>query len=365
MTPAFVVTAIDGSAQAAATLGLQFDLPGVVVVHHRLDIPGQRLYRTVADITGVLEEVEIDVAHACATCALREDMLPTLQRLAEIGRWEAIVARLPLSAEATQLCQLLDREPAAASDVRIAGVVCALDGASLVEDLTGDDALVDQGREAYPDDERGVGETLAGLIEYADVVSAHTPDLNPAAGPGLGLVRALARPGAVVAPVWPGLDADALLDGLRDQAAADAWASEVRRDPLPERLPDGTWRLELCSDRPLHPERLNAQVETLGSHRHRARGCFWLATRPGDVCGWDGAGGHVSIGSVGRWRPGEAPFTRIVVTGLTGEPGAMDRLRSAFERCLLTDAEIAERGPCWEVRRDGLEPWLGSIHQAA
>ncbi len=365
MTPTYVVTAVDGQAQAAATLGLQFDLPGSVVVHHSLDIERNRLYRTVADITGVLDTEVVDVEHACATCALREDILPTLQRLAELGRWEAIIARLPVSAEADQLCRVLAMDPGRAPDVRIAGVVCAVDGVSLADDLTGNAALADEGREAHPGDERGVGETLAGLIEYADVISAHTPDVERAKGEGLGLVRALARPDAIVAPGWPGFHAATLLEGLRDHEVAEAWAAEVRRGSLPHHVPDGTWRIELRSDRPLHPGRLNDHVETLGSHPHRARGCFWLASRPGEVCVWDGAGGHLSVGSVGSWRPGEAPLTRIVVTGLPESQVDPEQLREAFEACLLTDAELAERGPYWEVASDGLEPWLGSIRRAA
>lgn len=365
MIPTYVVTAVDGQAQAAATLGLQFDLPGSVVVHHSLDIARNRLHRTVADITGVLEREVLDVEHACATCALREDILPTLQRLAELGRWEAIVARLPVSAEADQLCRVLEMDPGRAPDVRIAGVVCAVDAVSLAEDLTGSAALADEGREAHPGDERGVGETLAGLIEYADVISAHTPDVGRARGEGLGLVRALARPDAIVASGWPGLHADVLLSGLRDHEVAEAWAAEVRRGPLPHHVPEGTWRIELRSDRPLHPSRLNDHVEVLGSHQHRARGCFWLASRPGEVCVWDGAGGHLSIGAVGTWRSSESPMTRIVVTGLRGEQADPELIREAFEACLLTDAELAERGPYWEVASDGLEPWLGSIRHAA
>lgn len=376
MTTTYVVTGVDGRAQAAATLGLQFDLPSAVVVHHRLDIPANRLHRTVADITGVLEEEVVDIEHACATCALREDILPTLQRLAEIGRWEAIIARLPVSASADQLCKVLHGSPEAAPDVRIGGVVCAVDGLTLVDDLTGSATLEDEGRAAHPGDDRGVGETLAGLVEYADVITAHTPDVGRTRGRGLDLVRALARPDAIVTSGWPGLGAEALLQGLRDHDRAEAWVAEVRRGVLPARTPEGTWRLELSSDRPLHPDRLSEHVEVLGAHRYRARGCFWLATRPGELCVWDGAGGHLSIGAVGPWHPGRPAITRIVVTGLdaAGSDGdadggaddiGADDLRAAFEACLLTDAEMAERGPYWEVAHDGLEPWLGAIRRVA
>ena len=180
MTTTYLVTGVDAAAQAAATLGLQLDLPSSVVVHHSLDLAGNRLRRTVADITGLLEDEVIDVEHACATCALREDILPTLQRLAALERWEAVVARLPVSAAADQLCRVLHHDPRQAPDVHVGGVVCAVDGLGLVDDLTGGRTLEEVGTQAHPGDERGVGETLAGLVEYADVACAHTPDVGRA-----------------------------------------------------------------------------------------------------------------------------------------------------------------------------------------
>lgn len=109
------------------------------------------------------------------------------------------------------------------------------------------------------------------------------------------------------------------------------------------------------------PDRLLDRVADLGGGPRRSRGCFWLPTRPSVYGVWDGAGGQLSIG------PGEAwgvrrRLTRIVVIGV--DDGVED-LCVAFEDCLLTPAEIASRGPFWEVDTDGLEPWLGTIRRHA
>jgi hypothetical protein len=42
-----------------------------------------------------------------------------------------------------------------------------------------------------------------------------------------------------------------------------------------------------------------------------------------------------------------------------------DEIPRAFERALLTDQEIAQRGQIWEESWDGLEDWLGPIGRAA
>lgn len=56
----------------------------------------------------------------------------------------------------------------------------------------------------------------------------------------------------------------------------------------------------------------------------------------------------------------DEPLTRIVVVGIDE---GRDQLESALRSCLLTEDEVAARGTVWEVSSDGLEPWLGPVHQ--
>ncbi|MGL5829143.1 MAG: GTP-binding protein, partial [Angustibacter sp.] len=65
------------------------------------------------------------------------------------------------------------------------------------------------------------------------------------------------------------------------------------------------------------------------------------------------------------WSRGQNPLTRIVVTGIDDSYQEHEEIRAAFQRCLLTDDEIATRGSAWEESWDGLEPWLGPIHDVA
>lgn len=354
-TPVVLVTGISVDAMASATIALQWDLPGTVVVHHSIDAERGRLLRTVSDVTGVLEREQIDLEHACVSCAIREDVAPTLARLAHAGRWGAIVAHLPVGAEGQQVCRVVAQDPRM-RHVRLAGVLCAVDGERLVDDLLGDELLCERGVHTAEDDRRGVAEVGAAQVEYADAVAV----IGAADDAELELVRALARPGATVLADGDALEPVRLLAGIHVHAAAESWAAQVRNGPLPELVGEHVWRLDLMSDRPFHPDRLHEEIEAIGGGPRRSRGCFWLPTRAAVACAWDGAGGQLSIGVAEPWAR-RRPFTRIVVTGMDD---GRDDVAAAFEHCLLSAAEVRRRGKYWEAAGDGFEAWLGDIHSS-
>lgn len=356
--PVLLVCGVQESAMLSAGISLQFGLPNPVAVRHVIDPAASTLTRTVSDMAGTIEHEVIDLEHACVSCAIREDIVPTLERLASSGQWSSIVACLPVAAESVQVCRVLGWAPANAPHVRIASVVTALDGSSVAEDLLGDALLLDRGLHTAQDDDRGVAEVGCAMVEYADAISLTTP----CDGDEDALLAALARPGVpIVTDPWS-LDASALVATSRDHEASEDWAAEVRRGPLPPLHLPGAWRLDLRSERPVHPDRFAGELEILGGGPRRSRGCFWLPTRPTDICAWDAAGGQASVGSTQTWQPGQQPLTRIVVVGIDDDP---DEISQAFHRCLLTDEEIATRGHVWNQPTDGLEPWLGAIHRVA
>ncbi|MCR4513812.1 GTP-binding protein [Aeromicrobium sp. 50.2.37] len=361
-TPAVLVTGVDEVAMEAVTVGLQFDLPSAVVVRHVLDVESQRLVRVVSDCTGVLERHVHELEHACVACALREDVVPTMERLAASGRWGAVVAHLPVAAEALQACRVIETYVQAAPHVHVAAVVAALDGQTVLTDLLGDDLLHERDLHTSEDDSRGVAETAAAIVEYADAVALTGP-CDPA---GLDLLHALVRPGVTVVDDPSALDATPLVAGAHRHDVTEAWVDVVRRDELPLHGSPHVWTLDLRSDRPFHPGRLLESIERIGGGPRRSRGSFWLPSRPSDVCVWDGAGGQLSVGTASPWGT-DTPLTRIVVHGLASGPLASspDDVQEAFEHCLLSDAELADRGPYWEVTSDGLEPWLGDVRRAA
>lgn len=356
-TPLVVVTGVDPVAMDATLMTLAWDLPRTVSVRHRIDPHSQVLTRTVSDVSGVLEQVHVQLEHACVGCALREDVLPTLERLARDPRWGTIIAGLPTGTEAATLTHALGTDSRLARHLQLSSVVAAVATGDVVRDLLSDDLLRERGAHSNPGDDRGVGEVACAQIELADhVVLASDPGAE-----ARDLVAALARPGVPLVTGVDQVDAVALTAGRHHRTLARTWCSPELDTALPALPPGHAWRLDLCSPRPFHPDRLLDQIERLGGGPHRSRGSFWVPTRPGDQLEWSGAGGQLSIGCYRPWGR-RTPVTRLLVTGIGTPP---DDLAAAFEDVLLTPAEAIGDHRRWDVHEDGLEPWLGDIRDVA
>ena len=349
--PLVLITGTDPHAMSAAMVGLQFDMPHAVAVRHHLDPEARTLERVISDVTGIVEREVIELEHACVPCALREDVLPTVERVARDPRWRTVIAHLPVGAAATQVCAVLATDTRLARYVRVGSVIAALDGPRLVEDLLGDALLADRGLHSSPEDRRGVGEVTASMIEYADVVV-----LSGRAGTaGTALVRALARPDAELVTDPSAVDTGQVTGQLHQHRRTRAWVDPTLETPASEPDP-GAWVQEFASPHPFDPALLLDGLDALGGGAHRSRGSFWLPTRPHQLLVWDGAGGQLSIGDGGAWgvRP---PATRVRFVGV-GVPPAT--LGDAFGACLARDEWTA--GAAGD---DGFEPWLGPIRGVA
>ncbi|WP_149203284.1 CobW family GTP-binding protein [Actinotalea subterranea] len=354
--PLLLLATIDPVVRDSMVFGLLTDSPSTVLVRHDIvdDAAGGHLRRVVMDAGGVIEDVEVPLEHACLSCAVREDALPTLRALADDGRWSSLALALPVSGESLPVALALERamqRGGELSRVRLASVIGAVDLETFADDLLGDDLLAERGLALTADDRRSVGEAVAAQVGHVDVLVT-AGDLS---GVASDLVEHLRAPDGRRVDGLHDLDLRALLAGTHH-----ADAGRRRLDPLRARAAttpgaSGVWSLELASDRPFHPERLVEHVSRLGLPDVRGRGVFWVANRPDSACAWDGAGGQLSIGELESWGR-RAPFTRLVMTGVGPHREA---LRAAFDDILLTDAEARRGLGDWLDRPDVLAPWLG------
>jgi len=359
--PICIVSSIDHVARQTAIGGVTLDVPGVVVIQHDLEPDRDSVRRVVTDISGVLEELELPLRHSCLSCTLREEVLPTMVRLAATGRWSAILLALPVGATPDVVVADLEEtddgeEGWDSSDTGaplvLRAVVSLLALPTFEHDLFGDDLLAERGLHASEVDRRSVGEALAGQVESADVII--TSGLCDVADE---LLDHLSGPVTTrVAGPYPD-DWSEFFEPPEGRATERRLVAQLPSTSKQSKTTPAVWTLDLNSWRPFHPQRLHEQIERLGIGKFRTRGHFWLPTRPSTLCGWDAAGGQLSIGNHGTWGDTERT-TRLLVTGL--DPDDPDRITEAFERVLMTDLELAMGLSHWQELDDGFSPWIGS-----
>ncbi|MDP9806790.1 hypothetical protein J2S70_001372 [Trueperella bonasi] len=158
--PVVLVCGIDG-ALAQASSAAQLALPEAVVVRHTLDPERDVLTRTVHELLGHIETVEIKLDHACIACAIRADIVPTLEKLARSRRWPAIIAELPATTEPMQIYHALALSHTAADYVRIGSILAGLTGPSIIADCLGSQYLTDRGLPVRADDDRGIAAAVS------------------------------------------------------------------------------------------------------------------------------------------------------------------------------------------------------------
>ncbi|WP_063734492.1 GTP-binding protein [Streptomyces sp. RTd22] len=367
-----VVAGLHADARRAAVEEILRTVPGAVALHHDLSAATDRaVHRTVRDATGPLGSGEAPLVNDCACCALREDLVPELLRLAAGGGHRLAVVELWDSVEPQAMAAVIAAEGA---PLALTGVATAADPALTVPYLAGGDDLADTGLAAAPADQRTVADTFARQLEYPTLIAVaenSAPD-EPADDADHALLTQL-TPGARQIRLGDGDGGGtlgtALLRGFDIEAAA------ARQHPACALLPQdadehGVSTLVWRRRRPFHPGRLYAALEDLACAAARSRGRFWLADRPDSLLAWDAAGGALCVESAGPWLaalPDAAwemvPAERRVAASLDWHPEHGDRcqhltftspgldrdgLLALLDSCLLTDDEYAAGPDGWK-----------------
>ncbi|SNX62996.1 G3E family GTPase [Streptomyces sp. TLI_55] len=375
MLSVVIVGGLHADARKAAVERLLADVPASVVLHHDLATAAAgTVVRTVRDASGLLSAEEAPLVNDCACCALREDLVPELRRLADDGATRLAIVELWDSVEPKAMAEVVT-----AGGLMVTGVITAVDPALVLPYLGNGDDLAERGLAAAATDQRTIADTFARQLEYAPVLAVADSEeaddedrelltqLHPTARQvpiGPGDLAGAAPPASV-----PGSLAQAALAGFDVEAAAAAQHPACALLPA-EADAHGVSTLVWHRDRPFHPERLYEALEDITCAAARSRGRFWLADRPDTLLHWDAAGGALCVESAGPWLaslPDAAwemvPPVRRAAAALDWHPEhgdccqhlvftspALDRdgLERLLESCLLTDAEYAAGRTAWK-----------------
>ncbi len=330
------------------------------------------------------EETLVEMSNGCICCTLREDLLIEVRRLAETGRFDALVIESTGISEPLPVATTFDfrdEDGVSLSDVaRLDTMVTVVDAVNLLADYSSHDFLSARGETMGDGDDRRLVHLLTDQIEFADVVilnkvGAAGPDRVDAARK---IIRSLNADARILETDFSDVDITDVLDtGLFDLDRAQGhpmWAKELYgfADHIPETEEYGIASHVYRARRPFVPEAILALLDGELPGVIRAKGHFWIATRPDWVAEFSLAGALSGVTPLGTWwaavpreRWPEHDSARRYITQHWAEPWGDRRqelvfigagidwaaLKARLDACLVAEGEygvgLPDPFPVW------------------
>jgi G3E family GTPase len=335
------------------------------------------------------EETLVEMTNGCICCTLRDDLLKEVSRLARDGRFDYLLIESTGISEPLPVAQTFifeDEYGDSLSEVaRLDTMVTVVDAQNFLNDFHSYDDLTERGESVGNGDERTVVDLLTDQVEFADVIIINKTDLiTPDELTRLEATLKALNPDAELicaahgnVPLSKVLNTDRFdFDKIANSAA---WIKELNNEHVPETEEYGISSFVYRARAPFHPERLFEALRLpIFEAVIRAKGMFWLATRPAYAGLLSKAGVSYSVDPLGTWwdtmaeqdwNVSEAEkqairqdwhpqwgdrVQQLVFIGIGLDETA---IRQALESALVTESEAQKGISLWSTFHDPFPDW--------
>lgn len=259
------------------------------------------------------EEKLVEMSNGCICCTLREDLMLEVERLAYENRFDYLLIESTGISEPIPVAQTfsyIDEE--SGIDLSrfsyVDTMVTVVDGFNFMKDFASNERLTDRDLTDIDGDNRTIVNLLTDQIEFANIIILNKTDLiDPET---LGFLKSALKklnPDATILDSEFGkIDPKNVLNTKLfdfDKAQSSAgWQKELQTvHHTPETEEYGIGSLVFRDKRPFHPNRLWEYLNHYPEGILRAKGLFWLASRPDDALNFSQAGGSFRLEKAGVW----------------------------------------------------------------
>lgn len=260
------------------------------------------------------EEKLVEMSNGCICCTLREDLMIEVEKLVKEGRFDYLLIESTGISEPVPVAQTFsfvseDGEIDLSKFSYIDTMVTVVDCFNFFNDFGSNELLVDRKLTDMDGDFRTIVNLLTDQIEFANVIVLNKTDLVDAKT--VGILKASIQklnPGARIitsdfSKVDPKLILNTKLFDFEEAQSSAGWQKELASDGhTPETEEYGITSFVFRNPKPFHPERFWKYLnESYPASIIRAKGLFWLASRPDDALNFSQAGGSSRLEKAGVW----------------------------------------------------------------
>ena len=259
------------------------------------------------------EEKLVEMSNGCICCTLREDLLEQVRQLSKEKRFDYLLIESTGISEPLPVATTFDfrdENEQSLSDVsRLDTMVTVVDAANLISNYSSTDFLKDKGEVAGEADERTLVDLLVEQIEFANVILLNKVDL--VSEKELKIIRAVIRGLNAKAKIIETNHSKVAMNevmntnlyDLKEAQNHPLWAQELYNpdDHTPETEEYGVTSFVYRARDPFDPEKIHSFFNQEWPGVIRAKGFFWISSRPNFVGEVSQAGAFVRHQGIGKW----------------------------------------------------------------
>ncbi|WP_223583687.1 GTP-binding protein [Sphingobacterium sp. GVS05A] len=259
------------------------------------------------------EEKLVEMSNGCICCTLREDLMIEVERLAKEDRFDYLLIESTGISEPIPVAQTFSYVDSndnidLSSFSYIDTMVTVVDCFNFAKDFGSSETLLDRSLADDLMDNRTIVNLLTDQIEFANVIVLNKADLVSEETIGT-LEAAISKlnPGAkLIRTQFGQVDPKEIMGtgafDFEEASSSAGWIKELAEEHVPETEEYGISSFVFRSQRPFHPQRLHCYLNDDYPHNIiRAKGLFWLASRPDTAISFSQAGGSIRLESAGSW----------------------------------------------------------------
>ncbi|UKB86284.1 GTP-binding protein [Chryseobacterium sp. MEBOG06] len=260
------------------------------------------------------EEKLVEMSNGCICCTLREDLMVEVERLAMENRFDYLLIESTGISEPVPVAQTFTYidEDSGIDLSRFSYVdtmVTVVDCFNFMKDFGSGELLTDRDLTDMEGDNRTIVNLLTDQIEFANVIILNKTDLVDSETLSFlkAAIQKLSPEAKIIHSEFSQIDVKEIINTRLfdfDKAQSSAgWQKELEAGHhTPETEEYGISSMIFRDKRPFHPMRLWGYLnDTYPEGALRAKGLFWLASRPDDALNFSQAGGSFRLEKAGVW----------------------------------------------------------------